>query len=115
MVLAKTGLPMPGPLRDRRARNTYRALRLSRGMSRQIVAVWQSTTRSRTALVCCRAWDAGCRAVRLLFSCCRGIRLRLGGWPFAPSRQEFAHPSAAPRRLRLVVGPQAAEFLPATL
>ena len=30
MVLAKTRISMPGPLRDRCARNTYRAVRLSR-------------------------------------------------------------------------------------
>src|SRR5262249_48666631 len=35
MVLAKTGASMPWPVRDRRARNTYRSLHLSRAMTRQ--------------------------------------------------------------------------------
>src|ERR1043166_8529441 len=69
MVLAKTTVPMSRALRDHRARNTYRALFLSR----QLSIPSRLTTQLRTASVCCKALDAGCRGVRPLFSCSRGI------------------------------------------
>src|ERR1041385_5308970 len=99
MVLEEIGISMSRHLRDCCARNTDSALRLpgrikvgSAGCADHTPerGVLTITARWRSASSCCRGWGAGCREVRLPFSCYRGTPQVLGEWRCAPSRQEFA-------------------------
>src|SRR5262249_1031504 len=85
--------------------------RLARGNYAQ----FRFTARWRSASFWCRVWGAGCRAIWLPFSCCRGTRLAPAEWPAAPSHREFARPSAVIRRARFVAAPEATGFLRAAL
>src|SRR4029453_2498487 len=128
MVLEEIGPSMSRPLRNRGARNTHRALHLSRRVTRDAAPAAVhlqlsrlrsrhsfaiSTNQSRSVSACCRASVAESRGVRLLFSCSRGIRRAPAELRSAPSRREFALLCAPTRRVRLVATPEATGFLPA--
>src|SRR5436189_187601 len=73
-----------------------------------------STVQARSVSTCCRAWAAESRAVRLPFSCSRGIRRALGELRSAPCRRGFARACGAIRQVRLAATLEATVSLRAT-